>query len=227
VAVQPEGNQPEHGEAAMTRWLVLAILTAAGFAPLTHAQQPWVPFVSFERDFRVLMPSRPERSVTREGSTQYRAESGVLEYFVLRHDPRRLADVQSPREDVIKRLGGSDSVRGLPGDDGDFGSHEFILRSGGLHSMHHIFTEGGQYYELVVRMRAEDVTLDRELAREYFASFQMARGAAFIGRRPPSTPESCNTRSNSIARSICQYVACLSAANAGHPVCASQPPFLR
>jgi hypothetical protein len=219
--------QPEHGEAAMTRWLVLAILMAAGFVPLTHAQQPWVPVVSFERDFRVLMPSQPQRSVTREGSIQYVAESGTLTYTVIRHDPRRLKDVQSPREDVINRLGGSDSVRGLPGEDGDFGSHEFILRSNDLHSMHHIVTDGGQYYELVVRTRSDNVTLDRELAREYFASFQMARGVSFMGTRPPSTPDSCNSRSNSIARSICQYVACLSAANAGHPVCAAQPRLVR
>jgi hypothetical protein len=210
----------------MKRWLVMAVLMAAGLVPASHAQQ-WAPFVSLERDFRVLMPSQPERSVTREGSTQYRAESGALEYYVIRHDPRRLADVHSPREDVIKRLGGSDSVRGLPGDDGDFGPHEFILRSGGLHSMHHIFTEGGQYYELVVRMRSEDVNLDRELAREYFASFQMARGATFAGRRALTTPDSCITRSNSVARSICQYVACLSATNAGHPLCASQPRLVR
>ena len=207
----------------MMRWIILAGFMAAWFVPVAGAQQ-WVAYAPRERDFRVLMPSVPTRSITKERSVQYRADSGQLEFYVFRHDPQRLQDVQSVKEDVIKRITiGDEQVRGLPGDDGDFGPNEFILRGGGGRSMHHVFTERGRYYELMVRTTDGDANLDRDLIRDYFASFQMARGSAFGAVLAIPTPENCDVRSHALSRTVCQYVSCMQSANARHPVCTALP----
>jgi hypothetical protein len=210
----------------MKRWILVAGLLAAWFAPFAFAQQ-WAPYVPAERDFRVLMPAAPSRSVTWQGSVEFRAEVGRVEYFVYRHDPRRLADVSGPHEDIIKRITrGDETIRRL-GEDGEMGAGEYMFKAGDVHTMHRVFTERGVYYELVVKATGDDTDVNRQQARDYFASFTVARGAAFVPTMAMPAPESCNTRASGVSRTLCQYVACIPAANAGHPVCTALPRFLR
>lgn len=211
----------------MKRWLFWMGVIAAGFSTFASAQQ-WFAYVPPERDFRVLMPSAPARSITREGSVEYKAEANRLEYLVYRHDPRRLADVQSVREDIIKRITrGDETIRGIGENEGDLAPTEFIFKAGGAYTMHRVFTEGGVYYELVVKSTDEDSGVNRQLARDYFSSFNVARGASFASFMAIPAPETCATRSHSIARTICQYVSCMQPANAAHPVCVGLPRLLR
>ena len=70
---------------------------------VSHAQN-WTFYVSSERDFRVLLPGPPSRTVTTNGSVEYRTDTGSHRYSVFRHDPRRIANAAAARDDILARI---------------------------------------------------------------------------------------------------------------------------
>lgn len=199
---------------------------AAG-VPSQAAAQQWAPFVSQEGDFRVMFPGRPVRSVTREGSVRYAAQAGGSEFVVMRHDPRRLADVRSPKEDAAQRASIHEDMALVLDEAEDFGRHGFVIRFRGRDSVHHTYTEAGQYYEAVVIPVEDGAVVNAHIARDFFTSLQVARGGVYALPVQLPTPESCAARPSAFARTLCQYVSCLPPANASHPACAGVPRFSR
>ncbi len=212
----------------MKTMLTIAAALATLLSLAAGAQQPqWTHYVPPEGDFRVLLPAPPERLPAAQGSVEFRAKAGSLEYSVFRHDPKRLAGA-SIRENVITRITGSDqNARSFGDDEGELKPNEFHFMVASVWSIHRVITESGRYYELAIRSDSQDaVTL--QAARDFFDSFQLGSGIAssFPALSNLPGPDSCQTRGNTLSRRFCEYLTCLVPANQAHPVCASLPkPF--
>jgi len=213
----------------MKKMLMIAAALAALLSGTAGAQQPqWTLYVPPEGDFRVLLPAPPERLSAAQGSVEFRARSGSLEYSVFRHDPNRLAGA-SIRDNVITRITDSDqNARSFGDDEGELKPNEFHFMVASVWSIHRVITESGRYYELAIRSDSRDaVTL--QAARDFFDSFQLGSGVAssFPALSNLPGPDSCKTRSNAFTQRFCEYLTCLVPAHQAHPVCASLPKLFR
>lgn len=213
----------------MKTMLIIAAAMAALLSLDAGAQQPqWTHYVPPEGDFRVLLPAPPERLPAAQGSVEFRARAGSLEYSVFRHDPSRLAGA-SIRDNVITRItGGDQNARSFGDGEGELKPNEFHFMVASVWSIHRVITESGRYYELAIRSDSQDaVTL--QAARDFFDSFQLGSGIAgsfpALGNLPG--PDSCRSRSNAFAQRFCEYLTCLAPANQAHPVCAALPKLFR
>lgn len=213
----------------MKMMTMIAAALAALLSLAAGAQQPqWTLYSPPEGDFRVLFPAPPERIPATQGSVEFRARAGQLEYSVFRHDPGRLAGA-SIRENVITRISGSDqNARSFGDGEGELKPDEFHFMVASVWSIHRVVTESGRYYELAIRSDSQDaVTL--QAARDFFSSFQLGSGIS-TGFPAPSNlpgPESCKSRSNAFSQRFCEYLTCLVPANQAHPACTSLPKLLR
>lgn len=201
--------------------LLLWVAALAALFSGASAAQTMTLYVPPERDFRVLLPAPPQRVDAPLGSLEYRAEGESRQYSVFRHDTRRLSGT-NPQNDIIARITGDDQSARRYGHEGDLNSDEFIFRVGGVWTMHKVIVESGRYYELVVKSAADD-GVDRNGARDFFASFQMGTATGFPAAVNLPGPDSCQSRSNAFSRRFCEYMACLAAGTASHPVCQKLP----
>ena len=209
----------------MKRWL-LSLLFLAGCISATASAQQWALYVSPERDFRILMPALPVRTAYPDGSVEYRADFGRLQYYVYRRDPS--LNTGSPRSDISRRLSRGDiPVTDVGGNEGALPPNEFVFMWSGVQSMHRIVAEPGHYYELVVITSDLDSGLNRLAVSDYFSTFDLTGGGSFAGKSIIPTVDSCNAYASTLGRLLCQYVACAPSAAAAHPVCTSLPRLWR
>ncbi len=210
----------------MKKWLVVAAVLAAYLPLFAHAQQ-WVMFVPQERDFRVLLPATPTRTLPRDGSVEYRVTAGPYQFFVFRHERRLLASSAAARADVFRRLASDEQqVRSIGDIDDDPGASEFMYRMGSLLSMHRVFVDATTYYELAVVSHQDD-PVPLELVRDFFNSFQRGGVTGFPQFANLPGPETCQARANAFARRLCEYLSCQVPGHERHPACAGIPRFLR
>ena len=209
----------------MKRWL-LSLALLVGCLSATASAQQWALYVSPERDFRILMPAMPVRTVHPDGSVEYRADFGRLRYYVYRRDPA--LNTGNARSDITQRLTRGDiPVMDVGGNEGALPPNEFIFVWSGVQSMHRIVADAGHYDELVVITSELESGLNRLAVNDYFSTFQMTGGARFgVGSIIP-TVDSCGSQTNTLGRMLCQYIACTQSAAASHPVCASLPRLWR
>ena len=209
------------------RTIAAALMTLLSLAAGAQQTQ-WTHYVPAEGDFRVLLPAPPQRLPAAQGSVEFRAQVGSLEYSVFRHDPNRLAGANI-RDNVITRITGSDqNARSFGDGEGELKPNEFHFMVASVWSIHRVITESGRYYELVIRSDSQDaVTL--QAARDFFDSFQLGSGIAsgfpVLSNLPD--PDSCKSRSNAFAQRFCEYLTCLVPANQAHSTCASLPKLFR
>lgn len=199
----------------------------AVMAPVAAAQQ-WIGFVSPEGDFRIAMPVAASRVQGRDGSVEYRAEQGTLRYSVFRRPV--VGPSGNIADDIRARITVGDStVRRVAETDGTLSSDEYMFKGGNsaAASMHKVVREGGFEYELVVQASEDEPGLHPPGIRDYFATFQSARGAVFALTSLLPVLESCASRGNVFSRTLCQYAACLSPAQQGNPVCDGLPRLWR
>ncbi len=174
-----------------------------------------------ERDFRVLMPGSPQRFTTPDGSVEFRSDTGVYQYSVFRHDPRRLAGGANVGDDIAKRISKDDQTARSNAEQ-TLPRNEFMFRVGPTQSMHRAFVESGRYYELVVQAQPGEGMSETE-SRDFFSSFQMGRASGFQGLTNVPAPEACQGRPSAFSRRFCEYVSCTRAGTENHPVCRSLP----
>ena len=160
------------GKLLVASWLAL-------IAPMSAAQQ-WVGFVSAEGDFRIAMPAFASRIIGRDGSVEYRAEQGTLRFSVFRRP------VAGPSGNIAEEIRaritmGESSVRRVGESDGSLGADEYMFKggNGAAASMHKVVREGGFDYELVVQTSEDEPGLHPPGVRDYFATFQPARGSVY------------------------------------------------
>lgn len=209
----------------MKKQLLWAAALAALFSGVSAAQTMTL-YVPPERDFRVLLPASPTREDAPQGSVEYRADAGLRQYSVFRHDPRRLSGA-NPQNDIVARITNDDqSARRYGQDEGELTAGEFIFRVGSVWTIHKVIAQSGRYYELVVKSPADD-SVDLTGARDFFASFQMGTAAGFPVAANLPGPDSCQSRSNAFTRRFCEYMACLAPGTASHPVCQKMPGLFR
>ena len=210
----------------MKRRLTLVMCFAALFSSSVLAQT-WIFYVSAERDFRVLLPGPPTRVTTSSGSVEYRTDTGSHRYSIFRHDPRRIANAAAARDDIILRIT-SDEQRAsnIGQDDGDLAPNEFMFRVGRLRTIHRVIYESGRYYELVVQAEPDD-GISRQVARDFFNSFQMGSVRGFPAFSNLPTPDTCQARSNAYSRRFCEYLTCQAAGTESHFACAGVPRLFR
>ncbi len=188
--------------------------------------QTWTSYSPPERDFRVLMPTAPSVIDANPGSIEYRSQTESVQFSVFRHDPRQFNGSASS---IAERLSGTDRyARNIGQEDTDLREGEFLFRVGSTLSMHKLVSNAGRQYELVLSATSED-GMPRQLARDFFASFQSGSGAVgvFTPLTNLPTPDSCKSRGNAFARTFCEYLTCQVPANVSHATCAGIPRLFR
>jgi len=211
----------------MHKLFCIALVTLLCLCSTIACAQTWTSYSPPEGDFRVLMPTTPSLTEATPGSIEYRSQTESVRFSVFRHDPRNFSPSASG---IAARLGGSDLyARNIGQDDTDLREGEFLFRLGSSLSMHKLVSSGGRQYELVLSAVSDD-GMPRQLARDFFASFQSgAAGGAgvFTPLANLPTPDSCKSRGNAFARTFCEYLTCQVPANAGHTTCAVIPKLFR
>lgn len=210
----------------MKQLLTLIVGVAALFSGGVLAQS-FIFYAPPERDFRVLLPGPPTRLNTPSGSVEFRTDTGTYQYSVFRHDPRRISSAAAAREDIVQRISGDDQfARRFGQDDGDLGPNDYVFRVASVWTVHRVVFESGRYYELVVKAGADE-GIPRQLARDFFNSFQMGGVSGFPVFANLPAPDSCLARDNAYARRFCEYLTCQVPGYENHPACAGIPRFLK
>lgn len=210
----------------MRKFFSTAFTTLFCLCSTIACAQTWTYYSPPERDFRVLMSAPPVLIGAAPGSIEYRSQAESVRLSVFRHNPSQF---RANASGIAERLGDSDqSARNIGEDDTDLREGEFIFRVGSTLSMHKLVSNAGQQYELVLSSTSEE-GMPRQLARDFFASFQSgaAGAAAFAPLTNLPSPDRCKSSSNAFARTFCEYLTCQAQANSGHATCASIPKLFR
>lgn len=207
--------------------LALAVLVVGLAADYGYAQN-WVAFVPPERDFRVLFPAAPVRSIAADGTIVFKAtfenDDNSVDYVVHRlpSGVRQISDAQSEiRRRLEKRVHDDAGVQLIQDSDygPDWGRH--IFRHRRAISIHRLAGNPGRYYELEVILPRGRADVAIHTARDFFDSFQMtgfsvpASGIALEQR----LQNWCQTRNDPFSRAFCEYSVCIQPDYEKHPHC--------
>ena len=207
----------------MYRSAILGLALIGATTGLCHAQT-WTHFGPPERDFRVIMPVAPSRTTSPDGKCSSYTASADNRLLAVTRCPLDPAQSDTNRRNaVIDRLGDGERSVNDRSDELGLAPGDLLFRVAGQFSAHRFVIQGNLVYELVVQVPEEDGP-PRQLASDFFASFQSGRGlSALPALAARLAPESCTSRGNAFAKRFCEYLTCLVPANQAHPVCAALP----
>jgi hypothetical protein len=213
----------------MRLYSALLLLIANLFSGAVYAQN-WVVFVPFERDFRVLFPEPPQRTVEPDGTAVFRSaydNGDNSAVFVVHRLPPTFRPDMNARGTIQQRLQArlrdDDNLR-YPREENDgpeWDRHVFRYRYSV--SVHRLVENRGRYYELEVILPRERVQVAMHTARDFFESFQMT-GISLpsigitIGQRLDAW---CQSRTDPFSRAFCEYSVCLRSGHDKYPHCNS------
>ena len=207
----------------MIRWALVSFWLACWASTVAVAQK-WTVYTPPEKDFQVVFPQPPARTVGEEGAIAFKARDQDMEFPVYRRDPRR-DPVGNPVIAIERRLqqehGDDRPVVRMSEEDGYPESEGHFFRVTNMMSVHRVFAAPDRYYELVVRSEREHFVEARRTAREFFGSFRATGvGAAAGAATPGIAPDVlCKGRSNAFSRTFCEYRTCLQSGYEKHPYC--------
>lgn len=202
--------------------LATCLLAGSGYA------QSWIAFVPLERDFRVLFPNPPQRTVEADGSVVFKSvfENGdTASAYVVYRLPSSFRTGMNARGTIQQRLQArlrdDDNLR-YPREENDGPEWErHVFRYRNSVSVHRLVENRGRYYELEVILPRENIQATMHTARDFFDSFQMTGislpsvGIA-IGQRLEVW---CRNRSDPFSRAFCEYSVCLQPGHDNYPHC--------
>jgi len=213
----------------MRLYCALLLLIANLLPAAVHAQN-WVAFVPLERDFRVLFPEPPQRTVESDGTAVFKSAHGnegnsaVYAVHRLPHTFRPDMNARGTIEQRLqKRIRDDDNLR-YPREENDgpeWDRHVFRYRH--FVSVHRLVENRGRYYELEVILPREKAQVAMHTARDFFESFQMtgiplATAGIAIGQRLDAW---CQNRTDPFSRAFCEYSAFLRPGHDKYPHCIS------